>query len=164
MVSPNEASFDLRENPPLPRNILHTCEVMAYGSTGQRTDRKVFIEPTGHRGWLRGGTIPKVSAGYLQYSADVRDSAKSGLGHKGNRHLRYLVESLAVNVGGSCRNVKASSLPMIGMSVGGFIVVRVVRARESRSRGEAAIRSLEMTRCVRDEGLRSKRSLITWGS
>ena len=40
----------------------------------------------------------------------------------------------------------------------------VLGGRESRPQGEAAIRSLEMTRCVRDEGLRSKRSLITWGS
>ena len=160
-MSPNEASFDLRENPPLPRNILHTCEVRAYGSTGQRTDRQVFIDPTGHRGWLRGGTIPKVSAGYLQYPADVRDSAKSGLGHKGNRHLRYLVESISVNVGGSYQNVKESSPLRSGLSVGGVIVLG---AQESCAQGEAAIRSLEMTTCVRDEGLRSKRSLITWGS
>ena len=40
----------------------------------------------------------------------------------------------------------------------------VLGGRESRSQGEAAIRSLEMTPSVRDEGLRSKRSLITWVS
>src|SRR6266446_104219 len=40
----------------------------------------------------------------------------------------------------------------------------VLGGRESRSQGEAAIRSLEMTRRVRDGGLRSKRSLITWVS
>jgi hypothetical protein len=40
----------------------------------------------------------------------------------------------------------------------------VLSGRESRAQGEAAIRSLEMTIFVRDEGLRSKRSLITWVS
>ena len=51
----------------------------------------------------------------------------------GNRHLHYLVEFIFVNVGGSYRNVKASSLPMPDMSVGGVIVLR---ARESRVHGE----------------------------
>jgi hypothetical protein len=70
-----------------------------------------------------------------------------------NRHLHYLAESSSVNVGGSHQHVKASSLPRSAESVGG---VRVVGARESRVQGEAAIRSLEMTPCVRDEGLRSR--------
>jgi hypothetical protein len=47
------------------------------------------------------------------------------------------------------------------MTLGESDHLRVLGGRESRPRGEAAIRSLEMTLCVRDEGLRSKRSLIT---
>jgi len=67
------------------------------------------------------------------YSVDVRDTAKSGIGHIDNRHLNDLVESISMNVGGSCRNAKVSSPPMIGVSVGGVIVVGV---RESRIHGE----------------------------
>ena len=64
---------------------------------------------------------------------DVRDTAKSGIGRRGNRHLKYLAEFIFVNVGGSYQNVKASSLPMSEMSVGGVIVLG---ARESRVHGE----------------------------
>ena len=130
-MSANEAGFDLRENPPLPRNILHTCEVMAYGFTGQRTSLEIDIVPPGHRGWLRGGTSPKVSTDNLTYSVGVRDTAKSGMGHMDNRHLHYLVESIAVNVGGS--GLEVSSQPMKSRSGGGVIVVRV---RENRIHGE----------------------------
>jgi hypothetical protein len=42
---------------------------------------------------------------------------------EGNRHLNYLAEFIFVNVGGSYRDAKASSLPMPDMSVGGVIVV-----------------------------------------
>jgi len=51
----------------------------------------------------------------------------------GNRHLKYLVEFIFVNVGGSPQDVKASSLPMPVESVGGVIVLRT---RESRVHGE----------------------------
>jgi len=77
----------------------------------------------------------KVSAGYLIYPADIRDSAKSGFGHHDNRHLNYLAESISMNVGGSYRDVKASSLPMPDRSVGGSIVLG---ARKSRVRGEGS--------------------------
>ncbi len=133
MVSPNEASLDLRETSPLPRNILHSCGVKDHGMTGQRTNRKIFMISTGCRGWLFILTSPKVSADNLIYSADVRDTAKSGIGHVGNRHLSYLVESISVNVGGSQRNAKESSLPMFAESVGGVILLG---ARESRAQGE----------------------------
>jgi hypothetical protein len=133
MVSSNEADFDLRESFPLSRNILHACERNAYGSTGQRTSREVVHCPTDYRGWLGHHTSQKVPTGNLNYPVSVRDSAKSGTGHKDNRHLNYLVESISVNVGGSDQNVKASSLPMSGLSVGGVIVVG---ARESRVQGE----------------------------
>jgi len=133
MVSPNKASVDLRESVPLSRNILHTGGVTAYWYTGQRTNREVWHCPTDYRSWLPSITSPKVSASYLNYLADVRDSAKSGLGRMGNRHLRYLVESISVNVGGSDQNVKESSPLMSGLSVGGVIVVG---ARESRVQGE----------------------------
>lgn len=124
MVSPNKASFDLRESFPLSRNILHSWEMNALADTGQRTNLKVHTRPTGYQGWLVHRTSQNVSAGYLKYPADVRDTAKSGIGHFGNRHLRYLVESISVNVGGSQQDVKASSLPMPVESVGGSIVVR----------------------------------------
>ncbi len=87
----------------------------------------------GYRDWLVEHTSPKVSAGYLTYPADIRDTAKSGIGCMDNRHLRYVVESISVNVGGSYQDAKASSLPMSDMSVGGSIVVR---GRESRPHGE----------------------------
>jgi hypothetical protein len=50
-----------------------------------------------------------------------------------NRHLNFLVESNDVNVGGSRRDAKASSLLMTVKSVGGSIVVG---GRESRPQGE----------------------------
>ena len=74
---------------------------------------------------------------------------------------RLRASLLPYNVGGSYQDVKASSLPMSDKSVGGSIVVG---GWENQPQGEAAIRSLEMTRRVRDGGLRSKRSLITWVS
>ena len=133
MVSSNKAGFDLRENSPLSRNILHSCGMKDHGNTGQRTSRKVFMIPTDYRGWLFICTSPKVSTDNLIYSVDVRDSAKSGLGHCDNRHLNDLAESISMNVGGSQQNVKASSPPMLAGSVGGVIVLG---ARESRVQGE----------------------------
>jgi hypothetical protein len=75
----------------------------------------------------------KVSLGKPEYPSDVRDAAKSGIGCSGNRHLNYLVEFIFVNVGGSYRDAKASSLPMSDVSVGGVIVLGT---RESRVHGE----------------------------
>jgi len=80
-------------------------------------------------------TSPKVSAGHLNYPAGIRDSAESGLGYIGNRHLHYLVESISMNVGGSGQNVKVSSLPMSDLSVGGSIVVG---GWESQPQGEGS--------------------------
>ena len=51
----------------------------------------------------------------------------------GNRHLNYLAESTVVNVGGLYRDVKVSSLPMTGISVGAVIVVG---GWESQPQGE----------------------------
>ena len=129
----SKAGVDLRERFPLSRNILHTCGITAYGFTGQRTNQQISVPATGYRGWLLCSASPKGSTGYLSYPVDVRDSAKSGWGHVANRHLHYLVEFISVNVGGSCQDVKASSLPMPDKSVGGVIVVG---ARESRVQGE----------------------------
>jgi hypothetical protein len=83
------------------------------------------------RSWPCTGS--KVSADYLTYSADIRDTAKSGIGRSGNRHLNYLAEFIFMNVGGSQQDVKASSLPMPVESVGGVIVLG---ARENRVHGE----------------------------
>ena len=107
----------------------------------------------GYRIRLHHNTGSKVPIDHLTYSTGIRDTAKSGIGCTGNRHLNYLVEFIFVNVGGSYRNVKESSPLRSGMSVGGLIVVG---GWESQPQGEAAIRSLEMTPCVRDEGLRSR--------
>jgi hypothetical protein len=123
MVSASEASFNLRESLPLPRNILHTRERDAHRYTGQRTSPRTHVSSTGYQTWLLHSTKLKVSAGYLNYPADVRDTAKSGMGYRDNCHLNDLAESIFVNVGGSYWNVKASSLPMSDERVGGAIVL-----------------------------------------
>jgi hypothetical protein len=132
MVSPNEASLDLREITPLSRNNLHTaaCETT---DTGQRTSQKMSSISTDYQDWSGIDTSPKVLADHLNYPANVRDTAKSGIGCSGNRHLNYLVEFIFVNVGGSDWNVKESSPLMTGRSVGGVIVVG---GRESLPHGE----------------------------
>jgi hypothetical protein len=132
-VSPNEASFDLRENYPLSRNILHSRDLATRADTGQRTNPRRERSYGGYRGWSSPCTSPKVSTGYLIYPVDVRDTAKSGMGHGGNRHLHHLAESISVNVGGSPQDAKESSLPMPAESVGAVIVVG---ARENRVQGE----------------------------
>jgi hypothetical protein len=50
-----------------------------------------------------------------------------------NRYLNYFIESINMNVGGLYRDVKVSSLPMTGISVGAVIVVR---GWESQPQGE----------------------------
>ena len=85
-------------------------------------------------------TSTKDEASHLKYLVSVRDSAKSGLGHIGNRHLHYFAEFIYVNVGDFYQEV--SSPPGNDRSVGVTIVVGVW---ESHTHGKAAIRSLEMT-------------------
>jgi len=133
MVSPNKANFDLRETPPLSRNILHSCGIRDHGTTGQRTSQKSPRDMTGYRCRLITFTGKKVSTSNLIYLVDVRDSAKSGLGRIGNRHLNYLVESIPVNVGGPCQGAKASSPPIPNKDVG---AATVVRGWESQPQGE----------------------------
>ena len=132
-MSSNKAGFDLQEIGPLSRNTLPSWEISALADTGQRADLKASYTPTDHRGWGVLPTSPKVSTDNLMYSVDVRDTAKSGIGHRDNRHLNDPVESISVNVGGSQQNVKASSLPMSAESVGGVLVVG---AQESGVHGE----------------------------
>jgi predicted alpha/beta superfamily hydrolase len=131
MVSANKAGFDLRETFPLPRNILHRWGVVTPSDTGQRANPK--DNPEGYRSWLHHDTSSKELTGDLNYPARARDSAKSGLGHKANRYLNYLIESVSMNVGGFDSDAKASSLPMPGQSVGGVIVIRTW---ESHVQGE----------------------------
>jgi hypothetical protein len=69
------------------------------------------------------------------WQSSIRDTAKSEMGCIGNRCLSDLVESDAVNVGGSSRNAKSSSRTMYVRSVGATIVVGV---RESRIHGEGS--------------------------
>jgi hypothetical protein len=96
-------------------------------------NQKRLWSSTGYRDWLVDITSPKDALGKPEYPNAIRDTAKSGIGRLGNRRLSYLVEFIFVNVGGSDRNVKASSLLMSGMSVGGPIVVR---GWESQPQGE----------------------------
>jgi len=133
-VSSNEADFDLRETPPLPRNILQNLG-WTQGYTGQRMSPRTLSRSKGYQSWLLVSTSPKVSASHLTYLADMRDSAKSGLGHRDNRPLNYLVESIAVNVGGSYQEAKVSSPRMPDKSVGGSIVVR---GWENQPQGEGS--------------------------
>jgi hypothetical protein len=69
--------------------------------------------------------------GHLIYPMSVQDTAKSGIGCRGNRCLHHLVERIGVNVGGPCG--EGSSPPVKRMSVGGVIVLG---GRESRLQGE----------------------------
>jgi hypothetical protein len=86
-------------------------------------NQRSFQYTNGYRDWLHGNTSPKVAADYLLSPADIRDTAKSGMGRSGNHRLSYSAESLCVNVGGPRRNDKASSLPMFDVGVGGAIVL-----------------------------------------
>jgi hypothetical protein len=137
MVSSNEASFNLRKTPSLPRNILHShrMEIIsrADGFTGQRLNPSVEKVQRDCRSWLHNLASPKVDAGHLRYPASGRDTAESGLGCTDNRHLSCLAESNIVNVGDSQQNAKASSPPMTVVRVGGVIVVGVW---ESQAQGE----------------------------
>jgi len=130
MVSPNEASFDLRETLPLSRNIC-IAGSSDSGYTGQRTSQRSLSSTNDCQDWLLGSTSQKVALGKPDYPNVVRDTAKSGIGCFGNRYLSCLVESIFVNVGGLL--AEASSPPVKQASVGGVIVLG---ARESRAHGE----------------------------
>jgi len=134
-VSATEAGFDLRESAPLLRNSLHRWEFTAPTDTEQRANPMVHLFLKDYRSWFLRMTNSSVSTGHLSYPVDARDTAKSGMGYVANRHLPSLVESIAVNVGGSCQHAKASRPPMVGTSVGGFIVLS---ARERRVQGEGS--------------------------
>jgi hypothetical protein len=92
-VSPNEAGFDLREISPLSQYLAR------WDSNRVRK---------GGRDWLPDCTSQKDAKGYLNYPLVGWDSAKSGLGQQGNRHLRDFVESVAVNMGDSSDDAKES--------------------------------------------------------
>jgi hypothetical protein len=110
MVSPNESSFNLREIHPLSRNILHSRTDDPTLRESERTQRQYCLRRVTETGQSLLSVI-KVSAGYLNYPADARDTAKSGMGCMGNRHLRYFAESISVNVGGSEQNDKPVCTP-----------------------------------------------------
>jgi hypothetical protein len=129
MVSSNEAGFNLRERGPLSQTLRKALQRLM----GQRTNPMVCHRPKGCRDWLDLHTSPKADTGYLNYPVSVRDTAKSGKGCDGNRHLSHLAESNIVNVGDSHRNAKVSSPPMFDADVGAAIVVR---AWESQAQGE----------------------------
>ena len=134
-MSASEAGVDLRESAPLLRNILQSWEFTALTDTEQRANPMVHLFLTDCRKWSLRVTTSAVSTGYLPYPVDTRDTAKSGRGQVANRHLPSLVESISVNVGGSCHHTKVSRPPRGGTSVGGFIVLG---ARERRVQGEGS--------------------------
>jgi len=80
MVSPNEASFNLRESFPLSRNMLHSRELTTLADTGQRTNHSFGCLMNGYRDWRFCLSSPKVSTSHLIYLVEVRDTAKSGMG------------------------------------------------------------------------------------
>ena len=83
----------------------------------------LLIKLQGYRDWSFTSTSPKDQTGHLNKPVCIGDSAESGLGYSGNRHLNYLAESILVNVGDSHPYVKVSSPPMMDVRVGGDIVV-----------------------------------------
>jgi hypothetical protein len=85
MVSPNEAGLHLQERALLPRYTLHTHPE----STGQRMILKRQSKDGRDRSMFCAS--PKAEAGHLTYPASIRDTAKSGIGGIGNRHLNDLV-------------------------------------------------------------------------
>jgi hypothetical protein len=95
-------------------------------ATGQRTERSP-------RDRLAERTDPKEEVNYLVYLTSVRDTAESGKGRAGNRHLNSRAESVLGNVRDPLANAKASSRPMVSAGVGAVIVVG---GRESRPQGE----------------------------
>src|SRR3989442_811324 len=103
MVSSNEADLTYGKSSPCHVTFCKTVGKLGprvYEAANEPKDLRVF------QGLPKLVTLSyqlKVSAGYLTYPADIRDSAKSGLGHHDTRHLHYLVESISVNVGGSCQ-------------------------------------------------------------
>jgi hypothetical protein len=141
-VSPNEADFDLRENSPLPRNILHTLTNGVSRVRRWAASRRRGSEPKG---------VPEIGSPNVPiqrrrsaiwfYLTPVRDSAESGKGRAGNRHLNSRVESVLGNVRGPLTNAKVSSQPKWAAGVGAVIVVS---GRESRPQGEGR-QSVEKT-------------------
>lgn len=142
MVSSNKAGFNLREIIPLSQILRKALERLM----GQRPDPNACSHQKGHRNWSSENTSSKIGAGYLNYPASGRDSAKSGLGYIDNRHLSYLAESIFVNVGDSHRNAKVSSPPMFDVRVGATIVVRD---------GEKPSHAEHRCRCFAGEGSQS---------
>jgi len=107
MVSPNEAGLNPRETIPLPRNII-PCIIVGWWPTSSRGSERtqINIVSKGYRDRLIYLTSPKDETGYLVYPVSVRDTAESGMGCTGNRHLNYLAEFTSTNVGGLHQDAK----------------------------------------------------------
>jgi hypothetical protein len=116
MANSNEAGFNLREMDPLSRNILDSWEINAPTDAGQHTSLS-------YRDWLSLCTSPKDDSGYPVYPESVWKPSERRRVVNFNRRLNHPAEFIAGNVGDPHRNVKASSLPMVGVGVGGLIVV-----------------------------------------
>jgi hypothetical protein len=127
MESPNKLGIDLRERLPLPHNILSKTDLAGQSWCGAACGY------TYHRGCGQCIHNSKDETYYLDYYVSARDSAESGKGFIDNRYLNYFIESINMNVGGLYRDVKVSSLPMTGISVGAVIVVG---GWESQPQGE----------------------------
>lgn len=124
MVRQSEADFHLRETMTRPRNILHTPVPLTRESTGLRTNfEAISYGVRSYPSW-NSGCQRKLEQVNLDYPAPVRDTAKSGMGVRGNRHLNYFAESFLMNLGGLHRDAKVSSPLTPCVSVGAAIVIR----------------------------------------
>jgi hypothetical protein len=91
---------------PLPRNILHTCEVPRVIRGSDRTRIAVIDE-----GLPKLVTHPYQSKGYSRLPnlpCGRSGSRKERYGLSGNRPLNYLAKSILVNVGGLDRDAKGA--------------------------------------------------------
>ena len=74
---------------------MGSCDEALWGTASEPLASEQLAEVVGP---APAGPAPQ---GHLTYPCGVRDSAKSGMGRCGNRHLNDLVESSAMNVRGS---------------------------------------------------------------
>jgi hypothetical protein len=122
MVSKTEATYNLREIQPPPRNILSASRVGPTSTRGGEQDADISVMYRHLSIHLIQSTCSSSGGRQLGYPPPVRDTAKRRIGCSYSRHLNQLAESICVNVGGRCREV--SSQPLNDSGVGAAIVVR----------------------------------------
>jgi hypothetical protein len=122
MVSNPEATFNLREIQPPPRNILSASRVGPTSTRGGEQDTDISVMYRYLSIYLTQSTCSSSGGRLLGYPPPVRDTAKRRIGCSYSRHLNQLAKSICVNVGGRHREV--SSQPANDSGVGAAIVVR----------------------------------------